>query len=272
MIRGAKLVLLMVAPLAVSSAASAQRGFNHGMLRSSSAHVAAAHAIPARAMAVRPVVVRLPVSPAVRRIVVTPGASASTQTMQTDSVFDSSNSDEFSGSQITLGELLNPVPGLGFDFSNLAATNRDLAIRALIDPVTQQELALSERLLRETPVGPVSFPFFGGESQPIVLEQQPPQIIVVQSPQAQQQAPEAAAPPDTSSAAVEQPPLPDVGEFVLVLQDGTQIKAVAFTRQNDLIVYITKNGLRQSFAMSSLDAAATRRLNEQRGTPLQMPF
>jgi len=186
-------------------------------------------------------------------------------------MFNSSNSDVFGGSEVTLGQLLNPVPGLGFDFSNLAATNRDLAVRALIDPITQQELALSERLLQETPVAPVSFPFFGSESQPVVVEQQPPQVILVQSPAAQQPAPEAIAPRAPSSAAApEQPPLPDIGEFVLVLHDGTQIKAVAFTRQNDRIVYITKDGLRHSFAISALDAAATQRLNDQRGTPLQL--
>lgn len=273
MIRGAKLGLLMIALLANSSGASAQRGFSHGTPHSSSVHVAAAHLIPARSMVARPIVVRLPVNPVVRRIVVTAGASsASTQNIQPDSVFNSSNFDQFAGSQITLGQLLNPVPGLGFDFSNLAATNRDLAVRALIDPITQQELALSERLLRETPVEPISFPFFGSESQPVMmLEQPPPQVILVQSPPAQQ-APEASASPDISSAAAEQPPLPDIGEFVLVLNDGTQIKAVAFTRQNDRIVYITKDGLRQSFAMSALDPAATQRLNEQRGTPLQLPL
>ncbi|MHB8524767.1 MAG: hypothetical protein ACYDD2_01235 [Candidatus Acidiferrales bacterium] len=271
MIRGAKLAILIIASLAICSTASAQRGFSHGALHSSAARVIAVHAIPARSMAARPVVVRLPVNPSVRRIVVTPGASsASVQTMQSDSVFNSSNSDEFTGSQVTLGQLLNPVPGLGFDFSNLAAINHDLAVRALIDPVTQQELALSERLLQETPVAPVSFPFFGSESQPIVVEQQPPQVILVQAPPAQQQAPEASAPAAPSPPAAEQPPLPDIGEFVLVLHNGTRVKAVAFTRQNDRIVYITKDGLRHSFSMSALDPAATQRLNEQRGTPLRL--
>ncbi|MHB8640330.1 MAG: hypothetical protein ACYDBL_11070 [Candidatus Acidiferrales bacterium] len=274
MIRGAKLAVLMIASLAICSVASAQRAFNHAALHSSAAHVIAVRAIPARSIsAPRPIVVHLPVNPVVRRIVVTPGASAAAQTMQSDSVFNSSNSDEFSGSQVTLGQLLNPVPGLGFDFSNLAAINHDLAVRALIDPITQQELALSERLLQETPVAPVSFPFFGSESQPVVVEQQPPQVILVQTPPAQQQAPEASAPSAPSPAAEQsQPPLPDIGEFVLVLHDGTKIKAVAFTRQNDRIVYITKDGLRHSFSMSALDPAATQRLNEQRGTPLQLPL
>ena len=272
--RGAKLAVLMIALLAICSAASAQRAFNHVALHSSAARVIAVHAIPVRSISAprpTPIVVRLPVNPSVRRILVTPGtSSASSQIIQSDSVFNSSNSDASGGSEVTLGQLLNPVPGLGFDFSNLAAINHDLAVRALIDPITQQELALSERLLQETPVAPVSFPFFGSESQPVVVEQPPPQVILVQAPPARQQAPEATAPSAPSPTAAEQPPLPDIGEFVLVLHDGSRIKAVAFTRQNDCIVYITKDGLRHSFALSALDAAATQRLNEQRGTPLQL--
>ncbi|MGH9710345.1 MAG: hypothetical protein ACRD37_07350, partial [Candidatus Acidiferrales bacterium] len=102
--------------------------------------------------------------------------------------------------------------------------------------------------------------------------QQPPQVIVVQQPP--QQVQEATTGTSSSeglvSAAAEQPPLPDVGEFVLVLHDGAQIHAVAFTRQNDRIVYITPDGLRQSFAIADLDTAATQRLNNERGTPLRL--
>ncbi|HKV27978.1 MAG TPA: hypothetical protein VJN90_06875, partial [Candidatus Acidoferrales bacterium] len=180
--------------------------------------------------------------------------------------------DEFAGSQTTLSGLLNPVPGLGFDYANLAALNHDLPIRALIDPITQQELALSERLLQETPPAAISFPFFGSESQPVVmLEQQPPQVIVVQQPQQPaQEASDENSSAASAPAVVEQPPLPDVGEFVLVLRDGTQIRAIAFTRENDRVVYITPDGLRRSFAIGDLDSAATRRLNGERGTPLQL--
>jgi hypothetical protein len=103
-----------------------------------------------------------------------------------------------------------------------------------------------------------------------MLEQQPPQVIVVQLPQPQEATTEASASAESAAAAVEQPPLPDVGEFVLVLRDGTQIHAVAFTRWNDRIVYITSDGLRHSFAVDAFDTAATRRLNDERGTPLQL--
>ena len=105
-----------------------------------------------------------------------------------------------------------------------------------------------------------------------MLEQQPPQVIIVQQPQPPAGEATTEAPSSAAPAAVEQPPLPDVGQFVLVLHDGTQIRAVAFTRQSERIVYITTDGRRRSIAIGDLDKAATRRLNDERGTPLQLSF
>jgi hypothetical protein len=266
-IRTTKVALLAVVGLAISSAAWAQRGFGHVSLSVPSAHVATAHIVGAP-----PVVMRLPVSPVARRIVIPRGTSAtSTQTIQSSSLFNSASTEDLVGLQTNLGQLLNPVPGLGFDYSNLAAINHDLGVRAIIDPITQQELALSERLLQLTPRTPISSSFFA--SEPVVmLEQQPPQVILVQQPQLPVEQPTDEAPPSDEPAAVEQPPLPDVGQFVLVQHDGTQIQAVAFTRQDDRIVYITTDGRRKSIAIDDLDMAATRRLNDERGTPLQLSF
>lgn len=145
--------------------------------------------------------------------------------------------------------------------------------RAIVDPVTQHELAISEQLLRdERGIGTSTFiPFYGGEtySQPVEYEQQqPPQIIVLQQPAPSARPSAQAAAP--AAVAPEQPPLPPVGEFTLVLRSGKQIKAVAFTRQGDSIVYISKDGVRDSFPESQLDAAATERINEQHGTPLKL--
>ncbi|HLJ42455.1 MAG TPA: hypothetical protein VKT50_13275 [Candidatus Acidoferrales bacterium] len=266
-IRTAKVALLATVGLAISNAASAQRGFGHVSLSAPSAHVATGHTVGAP-----PVVMRLPVTPVARRIVIPQGTSAtSTQTIQSSSLFNSASPAELVGLQTSLSQLLNPVPGLGFDYSNLAAINHDLGIRAIIDPVTQQELALSERLLQLTPTAPISSSFFA--SEPVVmLEQQPPQVIIVQQPQPPAEQANAEAPPSAAPVEVEQPPLPDVGQFVLALRDGTQIQAVAFTRQNDRIVYITTDGRRKSIAIGDLDTAATRRLNDERGTPLQLSF
>src|SRR6185437_10810823 len=266
-IRTTKVALLAVVGLAISSAAWAQRGLGHLMVSTPSAHVATGHTVGAP-----PVVMRLPVTPVARRTVIPRSASAtSTQTMQSSSLSNSASTEDLVGLQTNLGQLLNPVPGLGFDYSNLAAINHDLGIRAIIDPITQQELALSQRLLHLTPRTPISSSFFA--SEPVVmLEQQPPQVIIVQQPQQPPEQATAEAPPSSEPAAVEQPPLPDVGQFVLVQRDGTQIQAVAFTRQDDRIVYITTDGRRKSIAIGDLDTAATRRLNDERGTPLQLSF
>jgi hypothetical protein len=40
----------------------------------------------------------------------------------------------------------------------------------------------------------------------------------------------------------------------------------------DRIVYITRDGNRKSVLLSELDEDATVRLNQERGTPLQMPL
>lgn len=67
-------------------------------------------------------------------------------------------------------------------------------------------------------------------------------------------------------------PLPDEGEFTLVMTDGTWIQAVAFTHFNDKIVYITAAGSRYTIPASDLDSDSTLRVNQERGTPLQSPL
>jgi len=266
-IRTFRVAVLVIAGLAISSSASAQRGFGHVPVSAPSAHVATGRVISAS-----PTVMRSPATPVAPRIVIQRGASAtSARTIRSNSLFNAASSEELGGLQADLGQLLNPVPGLGFDYSNLAALNHDLGVRAIIDPITQQELALSERLLQLTPTAPISSSFFA--SEPVVmLEQQPPQVIIVQQPQPPAEEAIAEAPPSSAPAVAEQPRLPDVGQFVLVLHDGTQIQAVAFTRQSDRIVYITTDGRRRSIAIGDLDTGATRRLNSERGTPLQLSF
>ena len=222
----------------------------------------------------RPIIVRMPAPPAQRRgttSVFSQPASRDSVTVIPNSVFPSGSFVDLSN----LGPFLNTsTPGLGFDFPHLAALNHDLGTRAIIDPVTQHELALGEQLLNnERGVATSAFvPFFGGAdySEPAAYQQQPPQIIVLQQPAQQTQPAEEAAPPAASSAAPEEPPLPPVGEFVLVLRSGKQIKAVAFTRQDDSIVYVTSDGARNSFPSTELDAAATEQINQQHGTPLKL--
>jgi hypothetical protein len=175
------------------------------------------------------------------------------------------------GFPLSVRDLLDPVPGFGFDFSHLAAVTRDLDVRALIDPITQLRLAQAERLLRETPATSAVFPFFIPQTPAILLEQAPPVIII------QQPAPIVQTPPapedETRPAAAPVPPpapVPDIGEFILILRDGSLISAVAFSRQGDRIIYITREGARRMLPLASLDGDATARANEERGTSLQL--
>jgi hypothetical protein len=169
-----------------------------------------------------------------------------------------------------LGQLLNNVPGLGFDYEHVGALNWNFAEQAFINPVTQQEIALSERLGRFSGgFGGAFLPFWGGGyvEEPVSdQQQQQPPAADEQQPAPSPESENEASAPDEEQAA----PLPDIGEFVLVLHNGNQIKAVAFTRQNDQIVYISKDGIRSSFPASHLDVEATQQLNRQRGTPLQI--
>lgn len=66
--------------------------------------------------------------------------------------------------------------------------------------------------------------------------------------------------------------VPDVGQFILVLRNGTRIQAVAFTSSNGNIVYITADGSRRMIARADPDSETTVRVNDERGTPLQLPL
>jgi len=168
-----------------------------------------------------------------------------------------------------------PVPGLGFDYVNYGALNSNLGVRALIDPVTQQEIALALRL-QGSGFGTAPFLFSPFGAAPIVLETpgavaappdapapaQPPIIVVT---------PPATQPVAQTQLPAQEVPLPDPGEFVLVQRDGRLLFAVAFTSDPGRVVYITREGLRRSIALDQLDVDATVRMNEERGTSIQLP-
>ncbi|HKW90091.1 MAG TPA: hypothetical protein VJN21_15170 [Candidatus Acidoferrales bacterium] len=226
---------------------------------------------PVRFVSPRPGPTRLPVAPVIRRVVVPNSSSIIIASNQTSSIAPS-DTVLLDGSPVSLDQLLDPSPSFGFDFEHLNAVNPDLGIKALIDPITQQRLALAERLLKETPVQPISFPFFTG--QPVImLEQQPPVIVLQQPPAAAAAAPQETVVNSASSSVETSPapePLHDVGTFILVLKDGTKVGAVAFTIQSGCLIYITGDGLRKSIAASELDKPATEQLNDDRGTPVHL--
>src|ERR1700733_773200 len=175
---------------------------------------------------------------------------------------------------------LPALGGLGFDCENLGCSSRNLGVEALIDPATAANLALAARFHRlgnltgaylltggygGVPIGydePES-DYQDQDAGPAPAPQQP-QIIVIQQP-----AP-AARPAEAESAPAAEAPLPDVGDFTLLLKNGGEISAVAFTRRNDQLVYITREGNRRTVRVADIDAAATIKLNEDRGTPLKL--
>jgi len=207
-------------------------------------------------------------------VVVHPGANRGTgnRTASTSATRNSNDSFGFGGDPLSLQDLLNPFPGFGFNFEHLAALNQDLGIKALIDPATQARLAVAQRLLRTTRFSPGYFLLDGGGSYavPVDADQQPQAqqpIIIVQQPAPQQMAEQPPAQPEPTEAAV---PLPDEGEFTLVLRSGKQLQAAAFTRMSDKIVYITPDGGRRTVAVGDIDSDATQRVNQERGVPLQL--
>jgi hypothetical protein len=186
------------------------------------------------------------------------------------------------GAPADLEQLLNITPTNGFNWQYINAINQDLPLKAIVDPVTRLEIAQAEHLLRvgggqfsgayvlgggygyyvpeETAEGQT--PPAGEEAQ-TESGQQPqttqPRVIVLQQKVPRNQVQESTP-----------PTVPSEGEFTLVLRDGTKIDAIAFTRADGEIVYITPDGDRKTIGAGDLDSAATERLNQERGTPLQL--
>jgi len=194
-------------------------------------------------------------------------------------------------SGITLQDLTGQVPGLGFDYEHLAAISGNLAEKALIDPVTMEELALAERLNRGSLgssaylLGGYGYGYGGGDvpvdngdpnsvpqdaqAQPAApAPQPPPQIIILQQPAA----------PGASSGGegnaeerhATSAPVPEASDFLLVLKSGVMVSAVAFTRQGDELIYVTKEGNRRTMSVATIDSDATSKINAARGTPLKL--
>ena len=178
----------------------------------------------------------------------------------------------FYGSGETIQQLLDPVPPPGFDYAYLASIDQDLALKAFIDPQTEERLALAERLAGTTSAyGGAGYYLLDGGGGYIVptqtasneqpQETQGPEVIVLQA--AAQKAPQ-------ESAEAEPPqPVPDVGNFTLVLKNGKKITAMAFTQSDGQIVYITPDGDRHSIAASDVNDAATQQLNQDSGKELR---
>ena len=57
-----------------------------------------------------------------------------------------------------------------------------------------------------------------------------------------------------------------------LLRSGEQVKALRSLTGHDKIVYITPDGGRTAIEAADLDSAATVHINQERGTPLQLPL
>jgi hypothetical protein len=172
---------------------------------------------------------------------------------------------------------------------HLAAVDHNTDIKALIDPATQDRLA--ERHRRRKPKTFNGFIFLdGGGAYALPVDtgtglNADPDAQVAQDQGQDQGVPQERAQTqqelqqqeqlDTRNARLaeeQSASLPDEGEFTLILRSGQEIEAVAFTRVEERIVYITVGGGRRTVAVRDVDVEATMRLNQERGTPVQIPL
>ncbi len=117
------------------------------------------------------------------------------------------------------------------------------------------------------------------EAEPVVDRNRLASVIQQPVPQQQQEddaamasrrgrsayaAPVSTAPPDAE-------PVHDASEFVFVKRDGGLLFAVAFSVQSGQLNYITHEGIQRTVPLAALDADATRRMNEERGTLIRLP-
>lgn len=165
------------------------------------------------------------------------------------------------------GVNFNNVPGLGFDYSHLAAIS---------GPHFDHR-----RGFGGSPFGFGGF-LLGGEPYSVVEEpQQQPgegqQAAADDSGSANDQdADNARRDFRRGSSYVSEPQLPpapqhDVAEYVFVQRDGGLVFAVAYSWEQGTLRYVTREGTRRSLKLESIDLDATQQFNEQRGLTFRTP-
>lgn len=157
------------------------------------------------------------------------------------------------------------VPGLGFDYSHVAATHPNDFGRG--------------RRERGRNDGAILFPYFGGgyflPTDPGVVADSGEGQPVGEDAEDQGNFGPSDRPPRTLSVdrAPQLPPAPqpDVPEYVFVRRDGTVFFAVAYSWDQGSLRYVSSEGLRRTVSREALDLDATQQFNEQRGMTFRAP-
>jgi hypothetical protein len=160
----------------------------------------------------------------------------------------------------------NDSPGLGFDFSHLAAVNSGRSRSRFHRGFGFDNgfgfsgfLLTSPEVIVEGPAGE------GGQQPPIE------EAVAANGASADNRSNlEDQFLPSTSSS-IPAPPPRDEAEYVFVRRDGTLLFGVAFMWDHGTLRYVTRDGLRRSVPQEALDMDATQQFNEQRGVSFRLP-
>ncbi len=160
----------------------------------------------------------------------------------------------------------NAVPGLGFDYSHVAATRP-----GGVNGRRHHRNGGSD--------GAVLFPFFGGGGYFVptgdVLADYGAEGQPVEDAEDEEAAPaeRPARVHNVDRLPALGPPAPqrDVPEYIFVRRDGTVFFAVAYSWESGSLRYISSEGLQRSVARETLDLSATQQFNEQRGMAFRSP-
>ena len=157
------------------------------------------------------------------------------------------------------------VPGLGFDYPHLAAINRASLPHAHIGRNIPFVALIFNYALPLYYFDGSDLPYPQPQPSVIVVQQPSPTIVIEPAAPAVNPPSEAAAPPR------DEPPLPELTQFILVRRDGQVQLAVAFAIAGDRLIYITRDGLRHTLSVAELDKDTTRQMNDVNGTTLVLP-
>jgi hypothetical protein len=172
--------------------------------------------------------------------------------------------------------LSQDVPGLGFDYTHLAAVGGSRG---------RGRGRVGDRDHDRRRNFVAYFPFFGGGYyEPLFPEEYDDTGTAADSGETEGVEPDyyPERPPRPEEYAQNYPPAPPApveaaapakpaDEYVFVRRDGTLFFAVAYAWENGTLRYVTGEGLRRSVEDSALDLDATKQFNDQRGLNFRLP-